>query len=203
MKQGPTEALEYIKNAFFGLFDSIKDKFFGFINMIKEGWDKVKGFFGAIKDKVVNFVTKEETDNSSGTAVESRPVPVKDMILTPDKKYSTDPKDFIMAMKNPADLLESLIRFLSGPQLQPAYAGAGDGSLMKNAMNAAAAQNTYNNSNTSNVSNITAPINVNVNANGMSPEMASAAVKRGVEDALKDAFEGVRGTITSPEARRY
>jgi prophage DNA circulation protein len=57
MKQGPAEAIEYIKNAFFGLFNMLQDKLFGFINKVKEGWESVKGFFGGIKDTAVNFVT--------------------------------------------------------------------------------------------------------------------------------------------------
>jgi phage-related protein len=195
LKQGPREALEYIKNAFFALFDNIKEKFLGFINVIRDGWDRVKGFFGGIKDGVVNFVT------GGGGAQE--PKQVNDLIVTPQGQYSTHPEDYVMAMKNPGDLLDMLMDFLSGgQQMQPAYAGAGGGSLAGNALSRAAA-NTYNNSsNTSNTSNITAPITVSVNASGMSPEAASAAVKRGVQDALAEAVNTSRGTIQSPEARR-
>jgi hypothetical protein len=212
IKQGPAEALEYIKNAFSGLFDGLKDKFFGFINVIRDGWDKVKGFFGGLKDKVVSFVTgggdesgqEEPGQPKPGPAKPEQPKPktrqVDDMILTPQGGYSTSPDDFIMAMKNPADLLKSLMKFLSGPQLQPAFAAGG--SLVKNAMNNAAARNVYHNSSSSET-NFSAPISVEVNASGMTPEMATAAVKRGVEDAIKDAFEGARGTIPAPEARRY
>ena len=190
LKRSPLEALEFIKNAFLGLFDGIKEKFFGFINVIKEGWNKVKGFFGGIWDGVVNFVT-----GGSG----EEPAPANDMIITPEGRYSTHPDDYIMAMKKPGDLIEALLKSLNGPQL--AYAGAGGGPLLNNSMRSGAAQNTYSSS-TSNVSTVTAPISVNVNASGMSPEMASMAVKRGVEDALKEAISGSRGSIPSPEARR-
>jgi len=196
LKQGPAEALEYIKNAFLGLFDSIKEKFLGFINVIKDGWDKVKGFFSGVKDGIVNVVTggdKEATQTKK----------VNDLIVTPEGQYSTHPDDYIFAMKNPGDLIEALMRFLGGgQQMQPAYAGAA-GSLAGDTLSRAAANHTnYNNSNTSNYSTITAPINVNVNASGMSPEAASAAVKRGVQDALNDAIHSSRGAIPSPEARR-
>jgi tape measure domain-containing protein len=207
VKQGPTEALEYIKNAFFGLFDSIKEKFFGFINVIKDGWDKVKGFFGGMKDKVVSFVTGGEYNSGQR---EPRTQNVNDMILTPEGQYSTHPDDYILAMRNPRDLLDSMIRFLNGStQLQPAYAGAAGNSLVGHALNNAVAQNNYTtyNSPTSNYSNTAAPMNVTVNApvnaSGMSPDVASAMVRRGVEDALKNAINTSRGNIQSPEARRH
>jgi hypothetical protein len=105
-------------------------------------------------------------------------------------------------MKNPSSLMDALTRFLGQPQ--PAYAGAGGGgSLVGNALNRAAQQaNTYNNSTTSNSSSVNAPITVTVNASGMSPEQAQAAVQYGVQNALKEAINGSRGTIPSPEARR-
>ncbi|MDR0473583.1 MAG: hypothetical protein LBH43_07935 [Treponema sp.] len=196
MKKGPAETFEYIKNAFFGLFDSIKEKFLGFINIIKDGWDKVKGFFSGVKDGIVNVVT-------GGGSGATQTKPVNDLIVTPEGQYSTHPDDYIMAMKNPGDLLEALMRFLGGgQQLQPAYASAA-GSLAGDTLSRAAASHTnYNNSNTSNYSYVTPTINVSVNASGMSPEAASAAVKRGVQDALNDAINGSRGAIPSPEARR-
>jgi phage-related protein len=64
--QGPTAAIEYIKNAFFGLFNSIQEKLFGFINSIKEGWEKVKGFFGNIGEGVVNFFTGGDSGTGGG-----------------------------------------------------------------------------------------------------------------------------------------
>jgi len=194
LKQGPAATFEYIKNAFFGLFDAIKEKFFGFISVIKDGWDKVKGFFSGIKDAVVNVAT------GGGGGKPAAAKSVNDMIVTPDGSYSTHPDDYIMAMKNPGEIIDALMRFLGGPQ--PAYAGAGGGSLSGSAMKSVAANNNYHSSTTSNETQISAPINVSVNASGMSPEMASAAVRRGVEDALKDAISGARGTIPSPEARR-
>jgi len=57
MMQGPTEAIEYIKNAFFGLFNTLQEKLFGFIRKIKEGWESVKGFFGGIAEGAVNLFT--------------------------------------------------------------------------------------------------------------------------------------------------
>ena len=188
LKEGPTAALEYIKNAFLGLFDNIKEKFFGFISIIQSGWEKVKGFFGGVKDTVVNFVTGGNDD--------LKPEPVNDMILTPGGGYSTHPDDYILAMKRPQDLLDALLKNLAGPQLQPAFA---QGGFIGNAMNTAG-QKGFNTS--SYESHISAPINVNVNASGMSPEAASMAVKRGVEDALREAISGSRGSIPSPEARR-
>lgn len=195
IKKGPAETFEYIKNAFIGLFDSIKNKFLGFINVIKDGWDKVKGFFGGVVEGVVNFAT--------GGGKETQTKPVNDLIVTPEGQYSTHPDDYIFAMKNPGDLIDALMRFLGGgQQMQPAYAGAA-GSLAGDTLSRAAANHTnYNNSNTSNYSSVTAPITVNVNASGMSPEAASAAVKRGVQDALNDAIHSSRGAIQSPEARR-
>jgi tape measure domain-containing protein len=57
LKQGPAAAIEYIRDAFFGLFNTLQEKLFGFINKIKEGWEKVKGFFGDIAEGAVNFIT--------------------------------------------------------------------------------------------------------------------------------------------------
>jgi phage-related protein len=64
--QGPEAAIEYIKNAFFGLFNSIQEKLFGFINKIREGWETVKGFFGGIGDGIVNFITGGDSGASGG-----------------------------------------------------------------------------------------------------------------------------------------
>ena len=55
IKQGPAEAIEYIRNAFINLFNSLQEKLFGFINKIREGWETVKGFFGGIAGGVANF----------------------------------------------------------------------------------------------------------------------------------------------------
>ena len=56
IKQGPTATIEYLKNAFFGLFDSIKQKIESFVNFFKEKMEAVKNFFGGIGDKVGGFV---------------------------------------------------------------------------------------------------------------------------------------------------
>lgn len=191
LKESPATAIEFIKNAFFGLFENIKNFFFGFIDKIKQGWETVKGFFSGIGNGIVNFFTGGGNEEAQ---------PVNDLIVTPEGQYSTHPDDYVMAMKNPGDLIDSILRFLGGHKPQPAYAGGG--SLVDNAMGRAASQNTYNNS-TSTISTITAPINVRVDASGMTPDMASAVVKRGVEDALREAINGSRGGIPSPEARRH
>jgi len=92
--------------------------------------------------------------------------------------------------------------------LQPAYAmaggGGGGGALVRGAMNesAAAAASTYNNSSSSYSSSVNAPVSVSVNASGMTPQQAEAAVQRGVQGALAEAINGSRSNIPSPEARR-
>ncbi|MDR0474743.1 MAG: hypothetical protein LBH43_13855, partial [Treponema sp.] len=211
-KQGPSEALDYIKSAFFALFDSIKEKFFGFIGVIQNGLEKVKGFLGGVKDKVVSFVTGEQKDDPNKpkpnpawpepSGVAGSPRPVNDLIVTPKGDYSTNPSDYIMAMQEPTSLFDSLVKFFGGTQLQPAFAGAPVGSLMGNAMNKAATNNNYSTTSHTSETKVNAPISVNVNATGMTPEMASSMVKRGVEAALSDVISGARGTIPSPEARR-
>jgi phage-related protein len=55
IKEGPTATVEYLKNAFFGLFDSIKQKIESFVNFFKEKMEAVKNFFGGIGDKVGGF----------------------------------------------------------------------------------------------------------------------------------------------------
>jgi phage-related protein len=64
--QGPGETIEYIRNAFFDLFNSIQERLFGFISKIREGWETVKGFFGGIADGVVNFFTGGDSGDSGG-----------------------------------------------------------------------------------------------------------------------------------------
>jgi phage-related protein len=192
LQESPTAAVEFIKNTFLGLFDGIKEKFFGFIEGIKEGWEKVKGFFGGLVEGAVNLVT------GGGNSAAQEPKKVNDLIVTPEGQYSTHPDDYIMAMKNPASLVDSLSRFLGQGSSEPAYP-AGGGSLVNAAMNGAAQQNTYNNS-TSNVSTVSAPVSVNVNASGMSPEQAQFAVERGVRDALRSVISGSRGSLYIMEA---
>jgi hypothetical protein len=70
--QGPAAAIEYIKNAFFGLFNSIQEKLFGFINKIREGWESVKSFFGDISGGVVNFFTGGDS-RSGGNGSQMQP----------------------------------------------------------------------------------------------------------------------------------
>jgi hypothetical protein len=66
LMQGPAAAIEYIKNAFFGLFNSIQEKLFGFISKIREGWETVKGFFGGAIDGVVNFFASGDSAGRGG-----------------------------------------------------------------------------------------------------------------------------------------
>jgi phage-related protein len=199
LKNSPVEALEFIKNTFFGLFDNIKNRFFEFINIIQQGWEKVKGFFSGLWDGAVNFFTGSgETAGQSGAQATQ---PVNDMILTPDGNYSTHPDDYIMAMKNPGSILDTLIRLLSPMKgLQPAYTGA---SLSGNALSGAVRQAiTYDNSRSLSTPSFSAPIQVTVNANGMTPAQAQSVVECGVQNALNNAIASSRGVIPSPEARR-
>jgi tape measure domain-containing protein len=195
IKEGPVEAIEYIRDAFSGLFDGIKEKFMAALNFLKEGWEKAKSFFSGIGTGIMDFFT--------GGGAEPEPVtrPVNDLIVTPEGNYSTHPDDFIMAMKNPASLIDALARFIGAGQPQFAYAGGGSlaNNAARSAVNGAA---NYNSSNISNTSNITAPINVSVNASGMTPDQARSAVQHGVEAALREAINGSRGNIPTAEARR-
>jgi tape measure domain-containing protein len=204
IKQSPASAIEYIKNAFFGLFDAIQQKMFGFINKIKEGWEGVKGLFGNAINGVVNFFTGGDESLQKGA-----PTKVNDMILTPEGKYETSPGDYIMAMKDPAAILDSLLRFF-GPgmgQTQPAYAGMPNYSPVENAMarEVGSVPRNYNttNSNSNYSESVQAPITVNVNASGMTVTEAKYAVQRGVQDALEGAVNSSRADIPSPEVRRH
>jgi phage-related protein len=218
IKNSPLEAVAFIKDAFLGLFDSIKERFFGFINTIKEGWEKVKGFLGGIGEGVANFFTGGGADKagtpggqssagaSAGAGVTAgrqtgglQPQKVNDLIVTPEGQYSTHPDDYIMAMKDPASVIDALVRFLGqGAAAQPAYTGAAaGGSPIETAFNGAATrQNTYNNA----TSSVSAPINVNVNTVGMTAEQAKNAIRRGVNDALSEAIHTSRRAIPKPEA---
>jgi hypothetical protein len=199
---GPTAAIEYIRTAFTSLFSGIEEKLFGFINKVKEGWDKVTGFFGNAVTGVVNFFTGGDPEIEK-----TAPTKVNDMILTPEGQFQTSPDDYIMAMKDPMDLVDAVLRFLGqglGGMPQPAFAGAAGQGMMEAAMyQAAAAPTNYNNSSSSYSESIQAPITVNVNAASMSPQEAQAAVQRGVEDALKNAINSSRGNIPRPEVERY
>jgi phage-related protein len=57
LKEGPTATIEYLKNAFFGLFDKIKEKIESFVNFFKEKMEAVKNFFGGIGDKISGFTS--------------------------------------------------------------------------------------------------------------------------------------------------
>jgi phage-related protein len=199
---GPAAAIEYIRTAFTSLFSGIEEKLFGFINKVKEGWDKVTGFFGNAVTGVVNFFTGGDPEIEK-----TAPTKVNDMILTPEGQYQTSPDDYIMAMKNPMDLVDAVLRFLGqglGGMPEPALAGAAGQGMMDAAMyQAAAAPTNYNNSTSSYSESFQAPITVNVNAASMSPQEAQAAVQRGVEDALKNAINSSRGNIPKPEVERY
>jgi transcriptional regulator len=65
---------------------------------------------------------------------------------------------------------------------------------------AASQHNDY--SSTSSTATVNAPINIKVDAGGMSLEMASAMVKRGVEEGISDMINAARSLVPSPEARR-
>lgn len=189
LKNSPTEALEYIKNAFFGMFDSIKEKFFGFVDVIKDGWEKVKGFFGGIWDAGVEFFTGETSDRSD------KPHKVNDLILTPDGAYSTHPDDYIMAMKNPSGIFDTLANFLQSAIVPDRLSG-------NTASHATQRAVSYDNSRYSSMQNFNTPINVTVNASGMTAEQARYAVEGGVRNALREAIAGSRGVIPSPESWR-
>jgi hypothetical protein len=189
MKQGPVEALEYIRNAFFGLFDAIKEKFFEFINVLKDGFDKVKGFFGGIKDGVVNFFTGGDKEENK----DRNPPP------------PFDPRDD----RDQGNTLDAMRNFFGGPQLQPAFAGAPAAAaapLTARAMQSAAANNNYSNigGNTEQTINAQSTINVSVPP-GTSAEQAQA-ISRQIDKQFQENFAsvltGARGTIPSPEARR-
>ncbi|GHV79122.1 tail protein [Spirochaetia bacterium] len=202
LMQGPQAAIEYIRTAFTSLFDGIQQKLFGFIDKVKEGWDKVTGFFGNAVTGVVNFFTGGDPEIEK-----TAPTKVNDMILTPEGQFQTSPDDYIMAMKNPGDLIDAVLRFLGqglGGMPEPALAGAAGQGLMDAAMfQAAAAPSNYNNTTSSYSESFQAPITVNVNAASMSPQEAEAAVKRGVVDAMKDVINSSRGNIPKPEVERY
>jgi phage-related protein len=101
-------------------------------------------------------------------------------------------------------MVDMLARFSAIQQPQPALAGVPTDSLMGSAMTQSAAQSNIFNSSSANYSqNYSISIPVSVNAGGMTPEQAQAAVQRGVQDALKNAINSSRGNIPSPEARRY
>jgi phage-related protein len=202
LMQGPQVAIEYIRTAFTKLFDGIKEKLFGFINKVKEGWDKVTGFFGKAVTGVVNFFTGGEDDLKARA-----PTKVNDMILTPEGQFQTSPDDYIMAMKDPRSLIDAVLRFLGqglGSMPEPALAGATGQGMVDSAMfQAAAAPTNYNTSTSSYSESFQAPITVNVNAAGMNPQEAQQAVQRGVEDALKNAINSSRGNIPRPEVERF
>jgi phage-related protein len=202
LMNGPSAAIEYIRTAFTSLFDGIQQKLFEFIDKVKEGWDKVTGFFGNAVTGVANFFTGGDPEIKK-----TAPTKVNDMILTPDGQYQTSPDDYIMAMKDPMSLVDAVLRFLGqglGGMPEPALAGAAGQGMMDAAMyQAAAAPTNYNNSTSSYSESFQAPITVNVNAASMSPQEAQAAVQRGVEDALKNAISSSRGNIPKPEVERY
>lgn len=190
LKNGVTSVAEAIGNIFTGLFDGVKNQFFGFINTLKDGWEKVKGFFGGLWDGAVDFFTGEESKDAPKTTK------VNDMILTPDGTYSTHPDDTIFAMKNPGSLVDRLAEYFAQAKPEPSYALA-DSSASQAVRQSVS--NDYSRHSSSSVYNT--PIHVTVNASGMTAEQARRAVENGVKGALRDAINGSRGTIPSPEAR--
>lgn len=190
LKNGVVSVAETIGNIFTGLFDGIKNQFFGFINTLKDGWEKVKGFFGGLWDGAVNFFTSGESSDAPA------PTKVNDMILTPDGTYSTHPDDTIFAMKNPGSLVDRLAEYFAQTTPDRSYALA-DSSASQAVRQSVS--NDYSRHSSSSVYNT--PIHVTVNASGMTAEQARRAVENGVKGALRDAINGSRGTIPSPEAR--
>lgn len=190
LKNGVVSVAEAIGNVFTGAFDGIKNKFFGFIDALKEGWEKVKGFFGGLWDGAVNLFTGGESKDSP------EPTKVNDMILTPDGTYSTHPDDTIFAMKNPGSLVDRLAEYFaqSAPEQSYALADSSASQAVRQSVS-----NDYSRHSSSSVYNT--PIHVTVNASGMTAEQARRAVENGVKGALRDAINGSRGTIPSPEAR--
>lgn len=190
LKNGVVSVAETIGNIFTGLFDGIKNQFFGFINTLKDGWEKVKGFFGGLWDGAVNFFTSGESSDAPA------PTKANDMILTPDGTYSTHPDDTIFAMKNPGSLVDRLAEYFAQTTPDRSYALA-DSSASQAVRQSVS--NDYSRHSSSSVYNT--PIHVTVNASGMTAEQARRAVENGVKGALRDAINGSRGTIPSPEAR--
>jgi phage-related protein len=221
IKEGPAALMDYIKTTFENTFGWISEKFHAFVDPILETMSGIKEFIGD-KIQAAQDVVNKGTEAVGGfiqgagekvsgffqgvgdffTGGGKETTPVNDLIVTPEGQYSTHPDDYIMAMRNPSSLVDALARFLGQPQ--PAYAGVmGSGSLVGNALNSAVQQaTTYNNSKTSHSLSVKAPINVSVNASGMSPEQAQSAVQYGVQNALKEIINSSRGSIPSPEARR-
>jgi phage-related protein len=201
LMQGPQAAIEYIRTAFTNLFDGIQEKLFGFINKVKEGWDKVTGFFGNAVTGVVNFFTGGEEDLK-----QTAPTKVNDMILTPEGQYQTSPDDYIMAMKDPGSLLDALMQFLGQGLggMQPALAGAaGQGMVGSAMMQAAATPVNYNSSQVT----INAQTSISVNVpRGTSQEQAKSITQQ-INDQFDARLLGVinssRGNIPRPEIERY
>jgi hypothetical protein len=199
---GPEAAIEYIRNAFFGLFNSIQEKLFGFINKVREGWETVKGFFGGVADGVVNFFTGGA---GAGGGAKAAPAarPVNDMIVTPEGRYSAHPDDYIMAMKNPGGLIDSLLRFLGGIQPQPAYAGSASQAAMAGAVGQTSnyAYTTMGGSST-----VNAQTSITVNVPPGTPREQSESIARQVDAQfnarLADSINSSRANIPSPEVRR-
>lgn len=191
LKETPLEAVQFIKDTFLGLFDGIKKQFFGFIDVIKDGWDKVKSFFSGLWDGTVNFFT------GGSDSDEAAPTKVNDLIVTPEGTFSTHPDDTIFAMKNPGALMDRLADFLALSAPQPVFP------LADNTASQAVRQSVRNDYSRHSSSQIfSTPINVSVNASGMTAEQARRAVEVGVKGALRDAIAGSRGNIPNPEARR-
>jgi hypothetical protein len=101
------------------------------------------------------------------------------MILTPEGRFDPDPADYIMAMKNPADL--------SG----------------RAAYNAASPANQYNSSQQSVSINVNSQITAAVPAG--TPAEQKSAIQRQAREAVHNEWaqviQGARGLIPSPEGR--
>jgi tape measure domain-containing protein len=181
--QKASDVWEGVKNTFVSAVDFIRGVWEGFVGFFTGAWDKIKGAFSTVAD-FFGFSGPEPAAAGSSPASASAVTgsgarPVGDMILTPEGRFDTDPADYIMAMKNPADL--------SG----------------RAAYHAASPVNQYSNSRQSVSINVTSQITAAVPAG--TPAEQKAALQRQAREAVHNEWaqviQGARGLIPSPERR--
>jgi tape measure domain-containing protein len=162
-----------IVNAFTGAVDTIRGIWDGFVGFFTGTWDKIKGAFSAVS----NFLGFGGPEDVPAPATGK---PVKDMILTPEGRFDTDPRDYIMAMKNPETLAGNAAR------------------------NAAGVSNQYSNSQSAVTINVQSSITTAVPAGTLMEQ--AAALKKQASEAVRmewaRVIAGARGLIPSPEGRR-